>query len=112
VQEPGESNAVNDYGVILVKKDPTNPRPGFGFSLKHAFQDVKEELHVYGFRAEDDLPSYSSGKCFNWFENQLWYEAQTSKGMSGSPVFIAYKGKETAVAIQYGTLLVNRGANY
>lgn len=93
----------DDYGVILVKKDPSRPFWGFGFALKLGHDElVNRELVVYGLT--QSTYSYkltaSFGTCEDCMSNQLEYKLKTNKGFSGSPVTMPYKDNETAVAIQ------------
>ncbi|KAL6895727.1 hypothetical protein HDV57DRAFT_22696 [Trichoderma longibrachiatum] len=96
----------DDYGVILVKKDPSRPFWGFGFALKLGHDElVNRELVVYGLT--QSTYSYkltaSFGTCEDCMSNQLEYKLKTNKGFSGSPVTMPYKDNETAVAIHnYG----------
>ncbi|ETS05804.1 hypothetical protein M419DRAFT_72016 [Trichoderma reesei RUT C-30] len=97
---------VDDYGVILVKKDPTRPYRGFGFALKRGHDDLTHNgLVVYGLT--ESANSYkltaSYGTCVDCMPDQLEYALSTGKGFSGSPVIMPYKDNETAVAIHnYG----------
>ncbi|OTA02193.1 hypothetical protein A9Z42_0025610 [Trichoderma parareesei] len=95
---------VDDYGVILVKKDPSRPYRGFGFALKRSHDDlVHNALVVYGLTefANSYKLTASYGTCVDCMPDQLEYALSTRKGFSGSPVVMPYKDNETAVAIQW-----------
>lgn len=119
--EPNEDNAIYDYGAILLKRDKLKRIRGFGFHLmlglvpprgldvKSPGDDDKDVMHdkvvnVSGYRPEDsppqELPKRSEGRCVRAGDSQLQYNAQTVQGMSGGPVWVGYRGKETVVAIQ------------
>jgi V8-like Glu-specific endopeptidase len=112
---PQESNAAYDYGAILIPREKDRPpRPGFGFSLmlgidakNRATEDPKDNyltknVSVSGYREESppEKPDWSTGDC-TIHPNQLEYNVATQAGLSGSPVWTAYNGVETVVAIQY-----------
>lgn len=101
---PLDTNTENDYGAILVPKNINNPSArGFGFALKLGHDDLcGNELSISGYRLETEpgRPVTSTGECIGCRENQLEYRVQTEKGLSGSPVITAYKGHDTAIAIQ------------
>lgn len=102
-RDPQPSNAVNDYGVILLPRTGNKPRPGFGFSLKLAFiNDLEGDVRVTGYRDVTPAcrPITSSGSSTCTLD-QILYRASTEQGMSGSPVWVSYSGFETVVAIQY-----------
>ncbi|KAI2603194.1 uncharacterized protein GGS25DRAFT_528234 [Hypoxylon fragiforme] len=122
--EPNEDNAIYDYGAILLKRDRLKRIRGFGFHImlglvpprgldvKSPGDDDKDVMHdkavnVSGYRPEDsppqELPKRSEGRCVRAGDSQLQYNAQTVQGMSGGPVWVGYRGKETVVAIHnYG----------
>lgn len=92
-----------DYGVILVPRTDESKERGFGFALQLGHTDLeKKDVQVIGYRA-DTKPGEavtSSGVCSSCTEDHLGYDMRTESGISGSPVFVAYKGHETVVAIQ------------
>ncbi|KAK4112068.1 hypothetical protein N656DRAFT_845391 [Canariomyces notabilis] len=113
IKRPVDSNAVHDYGAILIPRQNSQPpRPGFGFSLMlgidskdRATKDPKDEylsgaIFVSGYRGSTPpgKPDLSSGTCTIRPE-QLEYTVKTQVGLSGSPVWTAYNGVETVVAI-------------
>ncbi|RFU31367.1 hypothetical protein B7463_g4983, partial [Scytalidium lignicola] len=115
-KNPSQSNAENDYGAILISKERSGFGPrGFGFSLKLGHDNLHgQEMNVSGYRvaSEPGQPHESTGVCIRCGENQLKYDVVTEKGFSGSPVFIGYKGYETAIAIHNnGRERHGRGAN-
>ncbi|KAL7794332.1 hypothetical protein V8C37DRAFT_415178 [Trichoderma ceciliae] len=121
-KDPTERQAENDYGVILVEKNPKHPHRGFGFALKLGHDALLDEnVEVFGYREAESYdsesdgdgenqkekpkwkPAASSGKCITCLPNQLMYKVKTEPGFSGSPVIKAYKDRDTAVAIHnYG----------
>ncbi|KAI1118534.1 hypothetical protein F5Y14DRAFT_217796 [Nemania sp. NC0429] len=112
---PSNANTENDYGAILVPRAIDNARArGFGFALKLGHDDLrKDELSISGYRVDTapGLPVTSTGQCIGCQENQLEYRIQTEKGLSGSPVIMAYKGHDTAVAIHnHGPAKRGRGS--
>ncbi|KAK5995168.1 hypothetical protein PT974_03565 [Cladobotryum mycophilum] len=101
-EHPEVSNPDVDWGVILIPRKDESPR-GFGFSLKLAYDDLyNEELTVGGYREATaaGTPDISTGCCLASRPDHLEYDVATQKGLSGSPVFIAYKGHDTAICIQ------------
>ncbi|UKZ77548.1 hypothetical protein TrVFT333_005271 [Trichoderma virens FT-333] len=114
----------NDFGVILVGKNPKNPYLGFGFALKLGHDALdKANLDFTGCKEADDnggdddenqisdlknpkLEAFTSeGKCIACLPNQLEYDMETEKGLSGAPVVMTHKNHDTAVAIHnYGPL--------
>lgn len=112
-QAPNHSNAANDYGAILVSKGDDKVTRGFGFALRLGHTNLRgKDMTVSGFRGKEEndnkrgiesqlKPVQSTGKCRSSSAIQLQYEIATQQGMSGSPVYMAYKGHETVVAIQY-----------
>lgn len=102
-QMPSQDNAVNDYGAILIPKRGNPQRCGFGFSLRLGLDDIRKvDLDVSGYLvgSKAGKPDTSTGKCISCRKDQLEYDVQTDKELSGSPVFMPYKGHDTAVAIQ------------
>ena len=102
--KPNHSNAENDYGAILIPKETSDaPARGFGFALKLGHDNLRKyNMDVSGYRvnSESGKPATSTGRRIGCRENQLEYQIQTEKGLSGSPVFMPYEGHETVVAIQ------------
>jgi V8-like Glu-specific endopeptidase len=102
-KKPSSTNAENDYGAIVVRKGSDRSPRGFGFALKLGHDDLyHENLNIGGYRLDTrpGKPVTSSGKCISCWDNQLEYEIQTEKGLSGSAVFTGYKGHDTVIAIQ------------
>lgn len=102
-QSPTKSSAEFDYGAIMIPKVTKTAARGFGYSLKLGLDDLcGADLNVSGYRVttEPGQPVTSTGRCLKSRKNQLEYEVVTEPGLSGSPVFTAYKGHEVAVAIQ------------
>ncbi|KAI1207622.1 uncharacterized protein F4807DRAFT_469139 [Annulohypoxylon truncatum] len=121
-QEPSELNAIFDYGVILLKRGKQDRHRGFGFNImlglaplpreKMSSEDEKKDIlqdslvYVSGYMPGDsppDNPRRSEGRCIGAKPNQLRYTADAMQGMSGGPVWMGFRGVETAVAIHnYG----------
>ncbi|KAK6329888.1 hypothetical protein TWF718_003315 [Orbilia javanica] len=103
---PTSDNAINDYGVILTKKaEGVNTAKGFGFSLKLGHEQLKgRPLEVSGYRVGSvaGKPIVSSGNCVRSRPGQIEYKVETEPGLSGSPVYLPFKGHEVAVAIHHG----------
>ncbi|KAL7629159.1 hypothetical protein AAE478_000678 [Parahypoxylon ruwenzoriense] len=119
-KRPNDTNAANDYGAILLRRDGVGgspPHPGFGFSLLLGIdypdllntrngKDPKDEyltscgVSVTGYKEVTDpgKPDVSTGRC-TILPNQLEYGARTQIGLSGSPVWTSYGGLETVVAV-------------
>ncbi|KAL1981988.1 hypothetical protein VTN96DRAFT_1954 [Rasamsonia emersonii] len=75
---------------------------GFGFALKLGHDNLRgDDLDVSGYRVDSTpgQPETSAGRCIGCHADQLEYNVLTQQGLSGSPVFMPYKGHETAVAI-------------
>ncbi|KAI9934520.1 hypothetical protein MW887_000134 [Aspergillus wentii] len=99
---PDSANLENDYGIILVPKANDVPSRGFGFAVKLGHVDLQNaSLEMCGYRAGSEPGNLdtSNGKCKGSGNGRLTYEITTEKGLSGSPVFMPYKGHETVVAI-------------
>ncbi|KAI0941799.1 hypothetical protein AcW1_003594 [Taiwanofungus camphoratus] len=89
-----------DYGAILLPR--TTDRGSFSFSIKLAYEEhLKGDLNVIGYRSQgiQGSPETSSGICVACYAKQLEYKAKTQQGFSGSPVWMAYQGIPTVVAI-------------
>ena len=97
---PTEKNAVHDYGVVLLPKDASKTREGFGLNLSFSSdEDIEGQVCVQGYRDTSDKPVTSWGPIVA-SGTQLEYKAATEQGMSGSPVWAAYDGLAVAVGIQ------------
>ncbi|KAF8434470.1 hypothetical protein BGX38DRAFT_161830 [Terfezia claveryi] len=109
IKTPNNTNPINDYGCILIKKREVTPklREGFGFSLALADRDLRTmglSAFVGGYPAGLNSPSttefrYAMGSFGKVDANQLHYHATTEKGQSGGPVWVLYKGYETVIGI-------------
>jgi hypothetical protein len=115
------SQMIHDWGMILLPK--TN-RPGFGFNLRLAFQELgkgvrafekamdkvfdnsqQPSMHITTFRDSDEpgKPLERSGllKVLGRLQkDQLEYGIDTEEGLSGSPIWMVSRGFECVVAIQ------------
>ncbi|XXH01848.1 hypothetical protein Hte_008210 [Hypoxylon texense] len=121
--EPEDTNAIYDYGAVLLKGSKKDRMRGFGFNLMLGLAPIRqgsgsynkntrdilqgELLYVSGYRPEDspaeETPQRSEGRCIRPSRHDLRYEAQTIQGMSGGPVWLGFRGVETVVAIHnYG----------
>ncbi|KAL2857464.1 hypothetical protein BJX68DRAFT_263030 [Aspergillus pseudodeflectus] len=116
----------HDYGVIIVPKETNEEEGGigFGFALSLATEDLSQKtLELTGYYPQSDerereksttkkkapnevgavvasLETYS-GECLGSYPGYLEYDIGTIQGLSGSPVWMPYKGHETVVAVQY-----------
>lgn len=109
LMNPTAASAVYDYGVIFPPPLTANqpPYPGLGFSLRLS----EEERFDHSFfitaypsgSSPGSAPSMSTGNCVNPIlnPNQLEYMVSTVQGISGSPVWLGFRGHPTVVAIQY-----------
>ncbi|PWY79024.1 hypothetical protein BO83DRAFT_424949 [Aspergillus eucalypticola CBS 122712] len=95
-------------GTLKGKSRPTEKRQlGFGFSLtlsEENFVGKRLELTGYFPDKSDNIhisegARSSNGECLRSAKNSLKYEIDTEPGVSGSPVWVAYHGHETVVAI-------------
>ncbi|OJJ46600.1 hypothetical protein ASPZODRAFT_16354 [Penicilliopsis zonata CBS 506.65] len=101
-RDPKAGKAENDYGAILVQSSQSGQARGFGFALNLRDDRLcNSKMQVVGYLVDSTLedPTESSGPCVVCQPNELRYDVSTEKGLSGSPVFIPYKGHETVVAI-------------
>jgi V8-like Glu-specific endopeptidase len=117
-----DNDKVNDYGVIFL---PRKNRKGFGFSLQLAYlnfgkrikvsdrvkgwkyAEAQKSVYITGYRPANPpgSPSQHDGTLFldrnqQQMESQLEYKLDTEEGMSGSAIWMAYKGREIAIGIQ------------
>lgn len=100
---PTHESAEFDYGAIFVPKLKKSDVRGFGFALKLGHDNLqKKDLAISGYRAKTPQghPVISTGSCMGCWENQLEYKVNTEQGLSGSPVYMPYRGHEAVVAIQ------------
>jgi len=92
-----------DYAVICIPRASEGPR-GFGFSLKLVHRkSFKGDVHVSGFKGtmmKALRPFTFSSSSMTYHEYYVGYQAKTEAGMSGSPVWVEYKGYPTVVALQ------------
>ncbi|KAI4861945.1 hypothetical protein F4820DRAFT_432081 [Hypoxylon rubiginosum] len=128
--EPEDTNAIYDYGAILLKRLKKDRVRGFGFNLMLGLAPIREasgssnkntrdilqgaSLYVSGYRPADspieNPPERSEGRCIRPSRHDLTYEAETIQGMSGGPVWLGFRGIETVVAIHnYGEEKKGRG---
>jgi hypothetical protein len=103
-ESPLTSNDKNDWGMILIPKVKTLDPLGFGFSLLFAtggtsWHESETYFTIGGYTNSDKL-LICSGNGRRICERQLEYSIETKPGLSGSPVFLAYKGYETVIGIQ------------
>ena len=97
---------VHNYAVICIPRTSKGQQPerGFGFSLKLAHKkSFKGNVYISGFMGKmmkTLRPFTSSASDMTYHEHHLGYHATAEAGMSGSPVWIEYKGYPTVVAIQ------------
>lgn len=98
-----------DWGVILMERKNWKVRKGFGYTLK--LEDVEfipGAIHVHGYRDKTTpgKPVMNTGECVASIKQsrpggeQLRYKVTTEQGMSGSPVWAEYNGREMIVAVQ------------
>lgn len=91
------------YAVISIPRTSEDPR-GFGFSLKLAHKkSFNGIVHVSGFKGtmmKTLRPFTCSASNMTYQEHRIKYQAETEAGMSGSPVWVEYKGYPTVVAVQ------------
>lgn len=91
--------------VIRIPR-PSEGQRGFGFSLKLAHKKFfigNVHWHVSGFKGtmmKTLRPFTSSASNMAYQEQYIRYQAKTEAGMSGSPVWVEYKGYPTVVAVQ------------
>ncbi|KAK6523360.1 hypothetical protein TWF281_001340 [Arthrobotrys megalospora] len=114
-RDPTSKNSKNDYGAITTKRGGgANTSKGFGFSLKLGHKQLRgRPLEVSGYRigSKPGQPDTSSGYCTRSWPSQIEYEVTTEKGLSGSPVYLACKGHEVAIAIHHGQKKKARGTH-
>jgi V8-like Glu-specific endopeptidase len=101
---PYEHNYEDDWGVILLPKDEKSPPLGFGFSLIFATNETPWSQSEMAFTIGGYLNSnnlrISSGKGRIICGRMLEYSIATEAGLSGAPVFLAYRGVEFVVGLQ------------
>jgi len=104
----GAGMASADYGVICIPRTFKGQR-GFGFNIKLANRKTfKGNVHVSGFKngmMKSLRPLTSSSSNMIYHDNYVEYHAKTEQGISGSPVWVEFKGYPTVVAIH------NNGSN-
>ena len=92
-----------DYAVICLPRTSKDPR-GFGFSLKFAHKNsFNGNVHVSGFKGtmmKTLRPSTCSASNMCFGNHVIGYQAKTEAGMSGSPVWVEYKGYPTVIGVQ------------
>ncbi|KAM3546819.1 hypothetical protein ARSEF1564_000395 [Beauveria bassiana] len=105
-------NANVDYGAILILK-ASGPNAGFGFALEISQRNLFDTtLKLIGYKPQDENPSHEtqqptknlepdarSGPCLADKDGYLTYKMATTPGLSGSPIYIPFKGYDTVVAI-------------
>ncbi|KAF2965994.1 hypothetical protein GQX73_g7584 [Xylaria multiplex] len=110
---PGPHNSMHDWGFLILGEEPY-PR-GFGLSLLFSLtdQDMSERsllrrvlqkngVHILGHSDAGDN-QITSGPGIISTTGEIEYEAETKKGISGSPVWVPYEGLATVIAIHaYG----------
>ncbi|KAF8907890.1 hypothetical protein CPB84DRAFT_1767825 [Gymnopilus junonius] len=93
---------VGDYAAICIPRKLGEPR-GFAFSVKLALRSSFEgNVHVSGFRTtmmKTLRPVTSSAAKLIYHGDYVEYRAKTEVGISGSPVWVEYKGYPTVVAV-------------
>lgn len=108
---PTESNAINDYGYILLKKLPDGQSRG-GFSYSAIMEEkliLEKEATVFGYPAQlhdgsiitSDWALNAMGKItrIELDGRQLQYAISTEKGHSGGPVCVKNGDHYTAIGI-------------
>jgi V8-like Glu-specific endopeptidase len=92
------------YAVICIPRTTSEGPRGFGFSLKLAHRkSFNGNVHVSGFKGttmKTLRPFTCSTSNMTYQEQCIMYKAKTEVGMSGSPVWVEYKGYPTVVAVQ------------
>jgi V8-like Glu-specific endopeptidase len=92
-----------NYAVICIPRTSEDPR-GFGFSLKFAAKKfLNGNVLVSGFRGttmKTLRPFTCSASNMTYQKQCFGYQAKTEVGMSGSPVWVEYKGYPTVIAVQ------------
>ena len=107
----GDGKPETDYGAIRIPKDKLDKSKvtGFGFSMKLAYEETfKGKINVTGWQKTDKGQGEhlytSSDVCTACYPGRVEYATKTKEGMSGSAVYIEYKGTYAAIAIQYVVL--------
>ncbi|KAM4063673.1 hypothetical protein HRG_006803 [Hirsutella rhossiliensis] len=106
---PSYSNADNDYGSIPVPNEVNAcPPRGFRFALKLAHDDLRAKTNMSA--ATGSAPGQAADgehKTVRLLRGkQTGYDVVTGSGLSGSPVFMTYRGHETVVSIQWDLIVV------
>lgn len=93
-----------DYGVVCIPHTSNDQPRGFGFSMKLAYKkSFNGDVYVSVFRGnmmKSLRPVTSSSSGLKYHENYVEYQATTEKGISGSPVWVGYKGYPAVIAVQ------------
>jgi V8-like Glu-specific endopeptidase len=103
---PSNTNKHNDLGMILVPKDWSPDPFGFGYNLLFAAAEPPSYeaamgVIIAGYHdPNDDVMVMTSGKGWPASDEQLEYSCEALRGMSGSPVIVAYDGVEIVIGIQ------------
>ena len=91
------------YAVICIPRISEGPR-GFGFSIKFAHKKFfNGNVHVSGFKGtmmKTLRPFTCPASNMTYQEQYIMYQVKTEAGMSGSPVWVEYKGYPTVIAVQ------------
>ncbi|GBE84698.1 hypothetical protein SCP_0606780 [Sparassis crispa] len=113
----GPREDVDDYGAILVQRDPKVPaKSGFGFNMKLGqLERLPGNIFVTGYRAQGQTqrtPTTSTGPFVACHDGlQIEYRVKTEQGISGSAVWLDYDGFPTVVAIHnHGPAYVGGGS--
>jgi V8-like Glu-specific endopeptidase len=105
-ESPSITNKHNDWGMILVPKDDSRDLFGFGYNLLFAAAEPPSyeaamNVIIAGYHdPNDDVMVMTSGKGWPASDEQLEYSCEAQRGMSGSPVIVAYDGVEIVIGIQ------------
>ena len=93
-----------NYAAICIPRTTSEDSRGFGFSLKFAHKkSFNGNVHVSGFKGTmmKTLRPFTCMASDMTYRKQCFaYQAETEAGMSGSPVWVEYKGYPTVVAVQ------------
>ncbi|KAJ6114935.1 hypothetical protein N7486_000713 [Penicillium sp. IBT 16267x] len=100
--KPGPNNRASDYGAILL--DYEGSQGGFGLSISQGLRErITTEVYLTGHHSntKTGYPRTRSGLVKRVMPGYFRYKVDAITGNSGGPVWIAYGGYETAIAIQY-----------